>query len=107
MGKPSFHEERNRVVRAMGQPEKRFRAGGCEAAIFENEITRNGRAGTLLKKVAFQKRYKSAEGGWKTTYSLDVNDIPRAIVVLSKAYEYLVLESQTEEESEKNAVDLI
>jgi len=27
---------------------------------------------------------------WKTTYSLDINEIPKAILALSKAYEYLV-----------------
>ena len=44
-----------------------------------------------MKKVSFQKRYKNSEGECKTTYSLDVNEIPKAILVLSKAYEYLVI----------------
>jgi hypothetical protein len=73
----------------MAKPEKRFQSGGIEASIFENEIQHNGRT-TKIKKVAFQKRYKSSQG-WKTTYSLDINDIPKAILVLSKAYEFLVL----------------
>jgi hypothetical protein len=54
----------------MPKPEKSFRCGGCEASIFENEVNRNGQTATM-KKVAFQKRYKSSEGGWKTTYSLE------------------------------------
>ena len=75
----------------MAQPEKRFRCGGCEAAIFENEIARNG-SKVKIKKVAFQKRYKdSSSGEWKTTYSLDVNDLPKAILALKSAYEFLVL----------------
>ena len=73
----------------MPKPEKRFQSGGIEASIFENEIQQNGKV-TKIKKVAFQKRYKSSQG-WKTTYSLDINDIPKAVLVLSKAYEYLVL----------------
>ena len=73
----------------MSKPEKKFMCGGIEASIFENEILKSGKS-IKIKKVAFQKRYKSQQG-WKTTYSLDTNDLPRAILVLSKAYEYLVL----------------
>ena len=74
----------------MARPEKRFRCGGCDAAVFENEISRGGKT-LKVKKVSFQKRYKTSEGEWRTTYSLDVNEIPKAILVLSKAYEYLVI----------------
>ena len=74
----------------MPKPEKSFKCGACEAAIFENEVARNG-SKVKIKKVSFQKRYNSSEGEWKTTYSLDVNDIPKAILALSKAYEHLVL----------------
>ena len=77
----------------MTKPEKRFQSGGIEASVFENEIQQNGKT-LKIKKVAFQKRYKSAQG-WKTTYSLDINDIPKAILVLSKAYEHLVLNSDS------------
>ena len=75
----------------MPKPEKKFMCGGIEASIFENEIQQSGKT-IEIKKVAFQKRYKSSQG-WKTTYALDINDIPKAILVLSKAYEFLVLNS--------------
>lgn len=74
----------------MAQPERRFKCGACEAAIFENEIRRNGKT-IKLKKAAIQKRYKDSEGEWKSTYSLDKNDIPKMILALSKAYEYLTM----------------
>lgn len=74
----------------MAQPEIRFRCGRCESAVFENEIERSG-GSVKVKKVSFQKRYRSPDGAWKTTQSLDVNEIPKAILLLSKAYEYLVL----------------
>jgi hypothetical protein len=74
----------------MAKPEKRFRCGGCEAAIFENEISRNGDT-VKVKKVSFQKRYKDKDGEWKSTQSLDVNDLPKAILALSSAYEHIVL----------------
>jgi hypothetical protein len=82
------------VRRKMAQSEKRFRCGVCEAAVFENELKRNGQP-VKVKKVAIQKRYKDDEG-WKSTHSLDVNDIPKMKLALSKAYEYLALaEEQT------------
>ena len=75
----------------MAKPEKRFRCGGCEAAVFENQINAGGKS-ISLKKVSFQKRYRNADGEWKSTSSsLDQNDLPKAILALSKAYEYLVL----------------
>jgi len=76
----------------MAKPEKSFKCGGCEAAVFENEITKGGMK-IPIKKVSFQKRYKSAEGEWKSTGSLDVNEIPKAILVLTKAYEYVSIGS--------------
>ena len=51
-----------------------------------------------MKKTAIQKRYKSSEGEWKSTHSLDMNDIPKMILALTKAYEYLTM-------GEKNAND--
>ena len=80
----------------MPKPEKRFKCGGCEAAVFENEINRGGTIGKI-KKVSFQKRYKSNDGEWKSTNSLDINEIPKAILALSKAYEHLVLGESVEE----------
>ena len=82
----------------MPKPEKRFRCGGCEAAVFENEMNRGGKT-MKIKKVSFQKRYKSMDGEWKSTNSLDINEIPKAILALSKAYEYLVIWESAEEET--------
>ena len=87
----------------MPKPEKKFQAGCIEASIFENEIQQNGKM-IKIKKVAFQKRYKSPQG-WKTTYSLDINDIPKAVLALSKAYEFLVMDSETPPFPEKDLPD--
>ena len=89
----------------MPRPEKRFHSGGIEASIFENEIQQNGKT-IKIKKVAFQKRYKSDQG-WKTSYSLDINDLPKAILILSKTYEYLVMSQGGSPASEKNLPDEI
>ena len=79
----------------MAKPEKSFKCGGCEAAVFENEVIKGGKT-IAIKKVAFQKRYKNANGEWDSTHSLDINEIPKAVLVLNKAYEYLVTRNDDE-----------
>ena len=49
----------------MAKPEEKFRCGACEAAIFQNEIERAGKT-IKVKKVSFQKRYRKADGDWKS-----------------------------------------
>lgn len=74
----------------MSQPIKRFRCGSCEAAIFENEINKNGQT-IKVKKVVIQKRYKGPDDNCKSTHSLDINDIPKMALAMNKAYEYLTM----------------
>ncbi len=70
------------------QPEKRFKCGAVEGAVFENEIEKNG---AEIKKVAIQKRYMTAEGDWKSTNSYDTNDLPKLKLVVGEAYRYLAM----------------
>lgn len=73
----------------MGKPEKTFREGSCSSAVFANEIALNGVAVTV-KRIAFQKRYKDKNGVWKSSTSLEVDDVPAAVKVLREAYEYVI-----------------
>jgi len=84
----------------MAKPEKRFKFGRCEAAVFGNPIMVDG-IERVVKKVSFQKRYLDSDGNWSSTTSLDINDIPKAILALQKAYEYLVVGN----EGDSNAVN--
>ena len=43
-----------------------------------------------------QRNYKDKEGNFKHTTSFGANDIPKAILALSKAYDYLVSEAKAE-----------
>ncbi len=72
------------------QPEKRFKCGAVEAAVFVNEIEKSG-AKVKLKKVSIQKRYMTAEGDWKSTNSYDANDLPKLKLVVGETYRYLAL----------------
>ncbi|UCG11005.1 MAG: hypothetical protein JSU72_10550 [Deltaproteobacteria bacterium] len=78
------------------QPEKVFQHGALKAAIFANEHEKNGQNFTV-KRVSFQKLYRDREGNLKTTSSLEVNDLPKAVLVLQKAYEYLTVRLEMEE----------
>ena len=84
-------------VRNVAQPEKRFKACSCETAVFENEIIRDGQT-VSVKKVAIQKRYRDKDDEWKSTHSLDQNDIPKMMLALSKAYEYVTLREDKQNE---------
>ena len=74
----------------MNTPEKRFSTGAITATVWNNQG--KGRSGEAInyRTVSFQRRYKDLNGAWQTSNSLRVNDLPRATLVLQKAFEYLV-----------------
>lgn len=88
----------------MAHPEITFRHGPCSASIFENEYTRGGESFTV-RTVSFQRSYLDKEGTWQRTNSLRVNDIPKAVLVLNKAYEFLTSTGQAEAEVNTAAAD--
>ncbi|MBW2984908.1 hypothetical protein KY361_07335 [Candidatus Woesearchaeota archaeon] len=74
------------------QPEKKFSTGALSATVWQNQgkSKTTGEAVTF-RSVTFQRRYKDKDGNWQSTSNLRINDLPRAALVLQKAYEYLVL----------------
>ena len=83
----------------MSKPEKTFKIGAVRASIFRNIIEKNGRS-IPLPKVVIEVRYKDKTGQWNGTHSLSINDLPKAILALQKAFEYL-LEHKQPEQAEK------
>ena len=81
------------VSEIMGKkhPEQKFRAGSISATVWLNQGTDNEGKQTTYRTVSFERSYLDREGNWQTTNSLRVADIPKAILVLNKAYEYLML----------------
>jgi hypothetical protein len=73
------------------QPEKKFRAGPVSATIWLNHGKDSEGKETTYKTVSFERSYMDKEGNWQTTNSLRAGDLPRAVLVLNKAYEYLSL----------------
>ncbi|MFA5796758.1 MAG: hypothetical protein WC916_01820 [Candidatus Woesearchaeota archaeon] len=86
-------------VMGKNMPEKKFRAGAIAATVWENDAVRDGKKVTY-KTVSFERSYKDKDGAWKSTSSLRVIDLPKASLVLNKAYEYLVLNSESVDEED-------
>lgn len=76
----------------MVQPVKKIAVGGIQAAIWENA----GKDGKPFYSVSLDKRYKDANNEWKSSSSLKATDLPKAILVLEKAYEFMVLKEESE-----------
>lgn len=80
----------------MAKPETVFKVGAVRASVFRNTIEKNGRL-IPLPKVAIEVRYKDKTGQWNGTNSLSLNDLPKAILALQKAFEYLTQHKQPQE----------
>ncbi len=75
------------------QPVQEFRVGGTTtASVWRNE-TQQGDRTVVNHSVQIQKRYfDRADQTWKTSKSLYANDIPRAVLALQKAYEWIMMQ---------------
>jgi hypothetical protein len=80
-------------------PIKKFKAGAISAAVWENQAQNNKGEVISFKSISFDRNYKDANGEWQKTNSLRTSDIPKAVLVLSKAYEFLALNNpETDDE---------
>ena len=75
-------------------PEKKFSTGSLVATIWQNQGKSKSGDDVTFRTVSFQRRYKDANGEWKSTSTLRINDLPKASLILEKAYEYLVMKEQ-------------
>jgi len=72
-------------------PEKKFSTGGLTATVWENQGKNKEGLDVSYRTVSFQRRYMDKDGEWQSTSTLRVNDLPKASLVLQKAFEYLVM----------------
>ena len=86
----------------MSKPETVFKVGAVRAAVFKNTIEKKGQS-IQLPKVVIEVRYKDKTGQWQGTNTLSVNDIPKAILALQKAYAHL-MERKDPGQPEKSTV---
>ncbi len=76
----------------MNKPLQTFRAGSIAAKIWENQTKKEA---NVFYTVSLERSYKDANAEWQSTNTLRAADIPKAELVLRKAYEHLVLRHST------------
>ena len=84
----------------MSQPEIVFKHGSCQAAVFTKEMTRDGRA-FQVRSVSFQKRFRDKNGDWQTSSYLNIDEIPKAVLCLQKAYDFMTAGNSRNGEKEE------
>ena len=75
-------------------PEKKFSTGALVATVWQNQGKSKEGEEVSYRTVSFQRRYMDKKGDWQSTNTLRLNDLPKASLVLQKAYEYLVMKEQ-------------
>ena len=71
-------------------PIKTFRAGRVQAAVFENQVERDGETVTQ-KSVKINKRYKDKGGEWKSTANFYPDELGKLILVAQESNRFLNL----------------
>ena len=81
------------------QPVEKFRCGSIECAIWNNEKQREADGAILeFKTVSLRKSWKKDDQWHDATIQLRRNDLQKAILVLQKAQESLLLEGGDDDE---------
>lgn len=73
------------------QPVQKYQSGAIVASVWKNK----GKEGSEFLSVSLQKRYKDEKGVWQNSSSYKPGDIPKAMLVLQKAYEYVALNAES------------
>lgn len=83
----------------MSNLEKRIQIGAVSASIFVNKIeTTDGPV--PVRNVVLQRTYTDKEGKFENANSYGINDLPKAIMALNKAYEHLVYDMPAKQKAE-------
>lgn len=84
--------------RAGKHPIESWRAGAISVSIWENDGTGNDGLPTKFRTASFERRYKDKSGEWKSANNLRLHDLPKAALLLNKAYEYLLLGAKEDDD---------
>ena len=76
------------------QPEKKFRAGSISATVWLNQGKSQDGKPSQYRTISIQRGYKDKKDQWQNTNSFRINDLPRAALMLTRAYEYIVTQQQ-------------
>lgn len=76
------------VAQASTKPVKVFRLRGLSASIFEN-AAKSGDRNVTFHKVSLQRTYRDGDE-YKTTTTFGRDDLPIAVLLLNRAWEYIL-----------------
>jgi hypothetical protein len=79
---------------ATQRPVMKFRAGPVSCALWENEVTVNGNPTPVLRATV-ERRYKDAEGGWRSSNSFSRNDLFLVVWCLQRALDVMIERGST------------
>lgn len=81
----------NKNEEKVNLPERVFKAGSIRASIWRNPVVReNGEESDFLS-IRLERSFKNKNNEWQSTNSFRVSDLPKAELVLNKAYEYIIV----------------
>lgn len=82
-----------------GKPEKKFQAGGVSVALWKNKAKLKSGQEIETLSATIDRRYMDKDGKWQSSSSLKLNDIPKALLALGQAYQYMATKSENGEET--------
>ena len=75
-------------MRNNNSPEKIIMVGQCRVSIFRNLVLKDGKE-IELPKVVLDIRFRDKTGRWRSTSAMTPRELPKAILALQQAFEYL------------------
>lgn len=85
---------------AVVRPEKSFRIGAVRASVWRN--VRQGKEGKTFetRTVTLDRTYRDSSGSYRTTNRFSANEIPKAILLLQRSYEFVVMGGEPGDDGE-------
>ena len=75
-------------------PVTKFKAGAVSATIWENQNKNDKGEEVSYMTISLERNYKDKNDQWQKTNSFRTNDLPKASLVLTKAFEFLALSAE-------------
>lgn len=81
-------------------PEMKIRAGPVKVTVWTNQGVGKSGKPVHFRTITLDRSYLDKNGEWQHTNSLRLNDVPKAMLALSKVYEDLILRGMEQGSSE-------
>ena len=100
LGASQVSSEQRVAANGKNLPEKKFSAGAISATVWKNAGKSKQGEPVEYRTITLQRSFKK-DGAWQNANSLRLNDLPKAALLLNKAFEWLVLKGEAGERKEE------